>query len=80
MKNFNFKGKFKNYEFNFRNTVKETDKMIQTAKLNRENFKSKSKFATCNKDFLRTARVNNNFFTNKVMDIKNSEMNSILNK
>jgi hypothetical protein len=79
MKNLNFKGKFKNYEFNFRNTVKETDKMIQTAKLNREGLKTKSKFSEGKKEFLKTARCNNKFFSQKVMEIRNHEINSRFN-
>ena len=71
MKNLNFKGKFKNYEFNFRNTVKETENMIQTAKLNREALITKNKLGIKH-EFLKTARCNNKFFSQRIMEVRHN--------
>ena len=76
MKKFNFKGKFKNYEFNFRNTVKETDNMIHTAKLSRDVFKTKKISSLNQKEFLKTARCNNKFFSQKIIEVRNTAINS----
>ena len=43
MKNLKFKGKFNNYEFNFKNTVKETDNMIQNLRVNKNAVNTKTK-------------------------------------
>ena len=76
MKNFNFKGKFKNYDFNFRKTVKETDNMIQTAKLSRDIFKTKKIKSQNQKEYIKSARCNNKFFSQKIIEVRNTVINS----
>jgi hypothetical protein len=72
MKNNDFSGNFKNYEFNFRNTVKETDNFIQTSVLNTGLFKTKKLSSYKQQDFIKTARYNNKFLSQKIIEVRNT--------
>lgn len=72
IKHNHFKEKFKNYEFNFRNTVKETDNITQTSLLNAGFFNIKKLSSNKNKEFIKTARCNNKFFSQKIIEVRNT--------
>ena len=78
MKNLKFKGKFNNYEFNFKNTVKETDNMIQNLRVNKNAVNTKTKIYThYQKEFFKTARCNDKFFSHNLIELRsNNEVNS----
>jgi hypothetical protein len=72
IKNNDFTENFKNYEFNFRNTVKEAENVIQTSVLNTGLLKTKKLSSNKQKDFIKTARCNNKFFSQKIIEVRNT--------
>lgn len=77
-KNLKIKRKFMNYEFNFKNTVKDRDNMIEPTRLDKEVCKTKNKINShYQKEFFKTARCTNKFFSQKIIELRsNNEINS----